>query len=68
LQKFRDIQLRNWPAYIRRFFAGSEKEMIAEKFREVLEYRKTALEAYLLTKTGNMIPHSLTCSMIKIFD
>jgi hypothetical protein len=42
--------------------------MIAEKFREVLEYRKTALEAYLLTKTGNMIPHSLTCSMIKIFD
>jgi PAS domain S-box-containing protein len=45
------------------FFAGSEKEIIAEKFREVLECGKTALEANLLTKTGNLIPHSLRCSM-----
>jgi hypothetical protein len=55
LKKFRDIQTLNWPACIRRFFAGSEKEMIAEKIRKVLECRKTALEAYILTKTGNMI-------------
>jgi hypothetical protein len=68
LKKFRDIQPRNWPACIRRFFAGSEKKMTAEKFREVLEYRKTGLEAYLQTKTGNMIPHPLTYSMIQIFD
>ena len=63
LEEISGIQLRNWPACIRRFFAGSEKEMITEKFREVLECRKTALEAYILTKTGDMIPHSLTCSM-----
>jgi hypothetical protein len=52
LKKFRDIQPRNWPACIRRFFAGSEKEMIAEKFREVLECWKTALEAHFLKKPG----------------
>jgi hypothetical protein len=63
LKKFRDIQPRNWPACIRRFFAGSEKEIIAVKFRELLECSKTALEAYLLKKTGSMIPHSLTCPM-----
>jgi hypothetical protein len=40
--------------------------MIAEKFRELLECWETALEAYLLKKTGDMIPHSLTCSMIPI--
>lgn len=40
------------------FFAGSEKEMISKKYREVLECCKIALEAYLLAKTGDMIPHS----------